>query len=135
MVRAIYTYFIAYILTTLVHADALHDGSGLAVTQEMMNRERLMRGWGSASLDDSAELKMAPTETPPSRGILTYIHTIVSGWVTARSNMWTSTTVAGETEGNATHQDEGVMFFFTKSKLAELKNVASARQHGDDGDA
>lgn len=110
-----------------------NDGSRL-VTQEMVNRERLMRGWGSASLDDIAGYEMGQTEVTSSRGILTYIHTIVSSWVTARLRRWTSITVARETEGDALLQDEGGMFFFAKSKLAKLKNMASAKEH-EDGDA
>ena len=54
-----------------------NDGSRL-VTQEMVNRERLMRGWESASLDDIADCEMGQTEVTSSRGILAYIHTIVS---------------------------------------------------------
>ncbi len=59
------------------------DGSRL-VTQEMINRERLMRGWESASLDDIAGYEIKHPEIISSRGILTYIHTIVSSCVTER---------------------------------------------------
>lgn len=111
------------------------DGSRL-VTQEMIDRERLMRGWESASLDEAPGFAIRPSEMAPSTSVLTYIYTVISGWLTARLGRRTTTTTRAETtKVNAPPQTDGGMFFFAKSKLAELKNMASAGEAGEEDGA
>ena len=106
------------------------DGSQL-VTREMINRERLMQGWGSTSLVDVPEFAMM--------GILPYIKTIVSTWLIrfalwlmARLGRWTVRKKNSDAKGS---QRQIAMFFFSKSKLAELKGMASERKTEKDNDA
>ena len=88
------------------------DDDSRLVTQEMINRDRLMSGWGSATLADFPELYLLPLgEQVPSGAV---------SW------RWESRTEQSQTEK--------VVFFFPKSKLVELKSMACARKHGEDGD-
>ena len=110
------------------------DGSQL-VTREMLNRERLMQGWGSTSLVDVPELAMM--------GILPYIKTIVSTWLIrgalwlmARFGRWAVRTKKSKSNApSKVSQREIAIFFFSKSKLVELKRMASARETEEDNDA
>ena len=110
------------------------DGSRL-VTQEMINRERLMRGWESATLDDAPGFELSPVEMAPSKSVLAYIHTTVSGWLNAHLGRRTATTKVEMAKSNAPPQTDHGIFFFAKNKLAELKDMASAREPGEDGPA
>ena len=110
------------------------NGSQL-VTREMFNRERLMQGWGSTSLVDVPEFAMM--------GILPYIKTIASTWLIrfalwlmARLGRWTVRTKKSKTNAPAKgSQRQIAIFFFSKSKLVELKRMASARETEKDNDA
>lgn len=109
------------------------DGSRL-VTREMINREPLMQGWKNVTLADISGFSMRPTEElASSSGILTYIHSITRGWLTALLS-WCTTTSARNPEGNELPQTESGIFFFSESRLAELKSMASVRDHQEDGD-
>lgn len=95
------------------------DGLQL-ITQAMLDRERLMQGWGSANLIDIPELGMKMNEEKASAsGNPTNIRR-----PTSTKNL----------EGNVCPEFEHAIFFFPKSKLAELKDLASATEHGKDGD-
>ena len=60
------------------------DGSQL-ITPEMLNREPLIRGWGSATLADTPQYVSVPVkEKVPAGGILNYIHTNFLGPLIAR---------------------------------------------------
>ena len=109
------------------------DGSRL-VTGEMINRERLMRGWGSASLNDVPEIAMV--------GILQYLKTSVSTWLT-RFLLWLMARLGRTTlrtkRSNAKAPAKGsqrqvATFFFSKTKLFDLKRMASAKKTDEDKD-
>lgn len=119
------------------------DGSRL-VTEEMTDRKRLMRGWGSASLADISEFTRMPTEKQGSSGgILSYIKTVLLNWLTRLSHWlmerfgrWT--VKIKNVDGKASSQDskrQNAILFFSKSKLGELKSMAFVRKEEADGEA
>lgn len=119
------------------------DGSRL-VTSKMIDRKRLMRGWGSASLADVSEFTMMPTENQGSSGgIFLYIRTVVSSWLmrlshwlTARFGRWIVGTKNPDSKAPSTEsQRQNTIFFFSKSKLVELKRMASVGKKDEDGEA
>lgn len=107
-------------------ANCRGDDSSQCIRPETMDRERLMRGWGSASLADFPEFASGPIEKKaPSPIILTHIVTKFLGWMTARLGLWTP---------NAPPNCENALFFFPKQKLAELKQMASTQEGAEKGD-
>ena len=110
------------------------DGSRL-ITREMIDREPLMQGCKNASLADISGFSLRPAEeVASSGGMLTYIHTIALGWLTALFSWCTTMTSAKNPKGTAPPQTESGIFFFPKGRLAELKSMASVRDPQEDGD-
>ena len=108
------------------------DGSRL-ITQEMLDRERLMRGWGTASLSDFPEFGMIRNEKQASfSGILANIYTTILGWLTSR--LPRSQKSPKKIKDHVSPKLEAAIFFFSKSKLAELKSMASEMEHVKGGD-
>ena len=119
------------------------DGSRI-VTKQMLDRERLMQGWDSASLADAPVFCLMPNkEQAASNGILSYINKVVSSWMIGPSQKFATRIrkwIVGPKPSNkpTTPDDVNVqmaVLFFSKSKLAELKSIASARESGQDRDA
>ena len=109
----------------------------------MLDRERLMQGWDSASLADVPMFSMMPhKEQAASNGILSYINTIVSSWLTGPSQSLATSIrrwIVGTKTSNKppipnSVEVEQAIFFFSKSKLAELKSIASIKESGEDRD-
>ena len=100
------------------------DGSRLA-TQIMLNRDRVMQGWGAASLDDVSGWTTIPDrKEPPARGIFTYVYSAVLKSLSSFIHKWTPTTQRMEEKVPAQYQCE--MFFFSRNQLNELKSIASS---------
>ena len=106
------------------------DGSRL-VTPEMIDRKPVMQGWKGTSLADFPEFEIRQTEEK-SPSILNHIYTTLSNWLITRLPKWS--TSSKEPEGQVPSEYQFTTFFFPKSKLAELKTMASARENGDFGD-
>ena len=88
------------------------------LTREMMDRDRLMRGWGSADVAEFPLLSTPPSEEKaPSSSVLNHNGT------------------TGKAEVEAIPQAQETIFFFPKHKLAALKVMASEGNHGEGGDA
>ncbi|KAM0797660.1 transferase family-domain-containing protein [Usnea florida] len=99
-----------FAITRAWAAHCRGENGAQSVTKEMLDRERLMQGWGSASLADIGVFSMMPhQQQAASNGILSYISTFV------------------------VEVDQAV-FFFSKSKLAELKSMASVRKNDENRD-
>ena len=118
------------------------DGSR-SITKEMLDRERLMQGWDSASLADAPMFSMMPhKEQAASNGILSYISAVVSSWLTVPSQSLATSIrrwIVGTKTSNKpptpnSVKGEQAIFFFSKSKLAELKSIASIKESGEDPD-
>ena len=116
------------------------DGSQI-VTKQMLDRERLMRGWDKACLADVPAFSMMPQqEQAASNGILSYINSLVSSWFTGPlqklSTRIRSWIVGTRPSNKPTVPDdvkvEQAIFFFSKSKLAELKSMASVMETDED---
>ena len=88
------------------------------IIRETMDRDRLMRGWGSA---DAAEFPLLGTppseEKAPSSSVLHHNGT------------------TGKAELEAIPQAQEAIFFFPKHKLAALKVMALEANYGEGGDA
>lgn len=88
------------------------------LTREMMDRDRLMRGWGSADVADFPLLGTPPSEEKaPSSSVLHHNGT------------------TGKAELEAIPQGQEAIFFFPKHNLAALKVMASKGKYGEGGDA
>ena len=81
------------------------DGSRL-FRREMLDRERLMRGEGSATLAEMADYVIRPSEQDVSSS-------------------------DKKEEGNPLARNQSAIFFFPKKKLAELKTMAMITEHKD----
>lgn len=88
------------------------------LTREMMDRDRLMRGWGSADVAELPLLGTPPSEEKvPSSSVLHHNGT------------------TGKAELEAIPQAQEAIFFFPKHKLAALKVMALEGNYGQGGDA
>lgn len=94
------------------------DGSRL-VTREIIDRKRLTQAWES-------------WESTTITGFLIGIYYTVLGSLIWRIHMWTK--MSRRTAGIATTHNERAMFFFSKSRLAELKLMASSSERAKDDD-
>lgn len=100
------------------------DGSRL-VTPEMLDRGRLMQGRGSVSLDDFPEFgKNLIEDQAPTRDF-----TRLFGHLFSWLPRWPRST--RKSESPAESKLETASFFFSKSKLADLKTMASAKLNGE----
>ena len=91
------------------------DGSRL-VTQEIIDRKRLTQAWESTTIT----------------GFLIGIYYMVVGSLLWRIHTWTQ--MSRRTAGIPTTHNETAMFFFSKSRLAELKLMASSSERAKDDD-
>lgn len=113
-------------VTKVWAAHCRGDESSQCVRPEMMDRERLMQGWGCASLADSPDFSLRPVEKKASfPSILTNIFNDILGWTTACLRKWIPTLEPGV---SAISQCEMAIFFFAKGKLAELKRMVSSEE-------
>ena len=103
------------------------DGAQL-VTREMIDREPLMQGWGSATLDDLPGWGLQSTqERRPPKGVLIGIYNKIWASLTARFYQWTTMT-----KKPTPPQKETAVVFFPKEKLEQLKIMASSREQATD---
>ena len=106
------------------------DGSQL-VTPEMLDRGRLMQGRGGVTLDDFPEFgKMR--DKAPTGGFLASMSTNILAYLTALLPPW----LGGirKPTGRVDLKPATATFFFSKSKLADLKSMASAKLNGESDD-
>lgn len=101
------------------------DGAQL-LTREMIDREPLMQGWGSTTLDDFPGWVLQPTqEKQSSKGVLTGIFNKVWGSLIACSYLYQWMTM---TKKPTPPQKKTAVLFFPKTKLEQLKIMASPRE-------
>ena len=119
------------VITRLWAACCRGEDVSQLVTREMINREPLMQGWGSAGLADIPEYAMM--------GVSLHIKTIFWTWwirfllwLIAHLGRWMVRTKKSDAKGS---QRQIAIFFFSKSKLVELKSMASERKTEKDNDA
>ena len=112
------------------------DGQRL-ITQEMVDRGRLMRGCESASLADVPEFTMRPIEEEASSsGVLFHIRTLVSDRLMVPLCRWSTSTQKSESNAlPGRSQFESAIFFFPKKSLIELKIMAYAGDRSEDGES
>ena len=117
------------------------NGSQL-VTRDIVERERLMQGCGSvsASLEDFPQLTLLPAEaksqnTALSGGLLAWIYYKSFGWLMLRLYSWISRKSMGKAKDNPAPENEieSNIFLFSRTKLTELKSMASKEKHSEDG--
>lgn len=102
------------------------------VTRGMIERERLMQGWGDTTFDGFPGMELSPTEKlAPSPKYYNRIYNFFWRLWTDFSRRWIATTDNGTPKIDNTLflESKSAVFFFSKSKLAELKSIASPSDH------
>ena len=97
------------------------------LTIDMIDRKRLMQGYGSEPLENFDGFPLPPVRNPvPFSRSLTQIFMKALGYLSSFLSRKTTSTDNPQTETG--------LFFFSKSKLAELKLLGSARGQGEEVD-
>ena len=105
------------------------DGSQL-VTPEMLDRGRLMQGRGGVNLDEFPEFaKNLMRDKAPAGGFLASMSANILAYLNARLPPWLGG--IGKPIRRVESKPATATFFFSKSKLAELKSMASAKLNGE----
>lgn len=116
------------------------EDRSLLVTPDMIERERLMRVGEGANLEDFPHLALLPMERPLreatiTRGLLAWIHDTIFGWLMIRLHSWIMRKSSGRTVRGIPASSNMPIFFFSKSRLAELKDMASQKRCDEDRDS
>lgn len=111
------------------------DGS-LLVTQDMIERERLMQEGESADLEDYPSLALLPSEkglwkAAIVHGLLAWIYYTVFSWLMVRLHSWIVQKSSPRKARGIPARSNMPIFFFSQSKLAEIKDMAS-KKNGDE---
>ena len=102
------------------------------ITGEMIDRERLRSGWKSSSLAEIRSFDMSRNEeSAPLSGALNYFRSTILDRLMPPSPKWMTSTK--EFKPTLLPQAQCEIFFFSKSKLAALKEMASLGEY-DDGE-
>ena len=108
------------------------------VPRDMIERERLMQGGESAGLEDFPHLTLLPMEKrletlALSSVLLAWIYYYIFGWLVDRLRSWVIQPSPRKARGIPAPEDRPILFF-SRSKLAELKGMASNKECDKDGD-
>ena len=100
------------------------------ITQEIIDRQRLIHGWESTSPTDIRSVMASQTKKRVSFSeILNRIRTSISDLLIG---CWPRSTSTKKSEMDLLSQSRCAVFFFSKSRLAALKAVASFKECGED---
>ena len=100
------------------------------ITGEMIDRERLRSGWKGSTLAEICSFNMSRNEEGASpSGALNYFRSTILDHLIQPWPKWMTSTK--ESKPTLPPQAQCEMFFFSKSKLAALKEMASLEEYND----